>query len=106
MYFFFYVLVNLWLFYYLSVVEVRSYVGLLKGIRVVGVGELQVLRLLLVRLAGLPPTVGFAIKWCVFAPVCIRRVVVCRVLVLGSLLGVYFYSCLGFCWYVFSFSKR
>lgn len=104
-YFFFYVLINVGLFYYLCIIETRSYFSILKGFRVIGVGELQVLRLFLVSLAGLPPTIGFTIKWCVFAPICVRRFMICGFLVLGSLLGVYFYSCLGFCWYVFSFSK-
>lgn len=57
-----YSLIRFFLFYYLSAVEVSSYEGLLKGFSGVRVKELRVLGLLIVVLAGLPPTVGFAIK--------------------------------------------
>lgn len=97
MYFFLYSFIRLMLFYYLSLAEAGSYCGLLKGFSGVAVKDLQLLGLMLVTLAGLPPTVGFAIKWCLFAPISLERVFVSGVLILGSLLGVYFYRCLGFC---------
>lgn len=104
-YFFIYRVINFILFFYLSIIETGFYGSLLKGFRSVGVGELQVLGLLLVVLAGLPPTIGFTIKWSVFVPVCAARFIVGGFLILGSLMGVYYYRCLVFCWYVFAFSK-
>ena len=36
----------------------------------VGIEYLLFLGVLMLRLAGLPPTIGFAMKWAVFLPVC------------------------------------
>lgn len=50
------------LFYLLRVVELVNFEVLVKGFRVFSVKFLGLLVLLLVRLAGLPPMLGFAMK--------------------------------------------
>lgn len=105
LYFILYAFIRSFLFYLLSVVEVRSYYSLLKGIRGVRVKQLLLLSLLLITLAGLPPTVGFSMKWAIVSVVALHRMVGVGLLLVGSVLRLYYYSCLRFCWYGFSSSK-
>ena len=56
------------------------------------------LALSLVTLAGLPPTCGFLIKLCVLEVVGPREFLVRVPLVLGSLIRLYYYGCLGLVW--------
>lgn len=104
-YFFIYFIIVGFLFYFLSVIEVNSYRGLLKGFRGVRVKLIIILGLSLLTLAGLPPTVGFSMKWAVFlGVVSAKGFLAIRVLVAGTLLSLYYYVCISFCWYVFSSS--
>lgn len=104
-YFFMYAVIRGFLFYYLSVIEVGSYCALLKGISGVRVKQLLLLSLLLMTLAGLPPTVGFSMKWAVVSVVALHSRFGVGLLLVGSILRLYYYSCLRFCWCGFSFSK-
>lgn len=102
-YFFLYFIVRGFLFCLLSAVEVWSYGRLSKGFRGVRVKYLWFLRLGFLTLAGLPPRVGFSIKWCVFWAVLSAGGFYTIVgLVVGSLLRLYYYMCIRFCWFVFS----
>lgn len=105
LYFVIYGLINCFLFYYLYVVEVRNYCSLLKNFSGVRVKQLLVLRLLLMRLAGLPPTVGFSMKWAVILVAASYSIFVVGILMVGSVLRLYYYSCLRFCWCCFGYSK-
>lgn len=105
MYFIIYLVIVGFLFYFLSVIEVNSYKGLLKGFRGVRVKLIVILRLFLLTLAGLPPTVGFSMKWAIFlGVVSAKGFLAMGVLVAGTLLSLYYYICIRFCWYVFSSS--
>lgn len=104
-YFVLYFMIMGLLFWYLKVIEVRRYGGLAKGYRGVRVKYLLVLSVMFLTLGGLPPTIGFSIKWSVFLRVVNCSLIVSGVLILGSLLSLYYYRCLRFCWAVFSYSK-
>lgn len=104
-YFIIYTIISVILFFVLRVVEVVRYSSLRKSYSLVDVKLLRVLVFLLVSLAGLPPTLGFAMKWSVFLAVLPNSFVVLGILVFGSLLRLYYYLCLGFSWYIFSFSS-
>lgn len=95
-YFLIYRRISVILFYVLRVAEIRRYLSLSKGYRVMRVKYLGILVLLLVRLAGLPPTLGFAIKWSVFLAIIPHSLLALSALVIGSLLSLYYYLCLGF----------
>lgn len=104
-YFIIYLVIAGFLFYFLSVIEINSYKGLLKGFRGIRVKLIIILRLSLLTLAGLPPTVGFSMKWAIFlGVVSAKGFLAIRVLVVGTLLSLYYYICMSFCWYVFSSS--
>lgn len=100
-----YFLVMWVLLFLLSLLEVRSYKSLSKGFRGVGVKYLMPLALALLTLAGLPPTVGFSIKWAVFwGIVSAGGYYTIVTLMVGSLLRLYYYICMAFCWFVFTYS--
>lgn len=103
-YFVVYSLIAVILFYMLYVVELDSYLRLAKGFRLLDVKFLGVLALLLVTLAGLPPTAGFAMKWSIIINVLPESPLVLAFLVGGSLLRLYYYLCVRFSWCVLSFS--
>lgn len=104
-YFVVYALVRIFLFYQLSSIEVNRYSSLLSGFGLRGGRELVTLRLLILTLAGLPPTIGFSIKWSILFAVRVYSFIIALFLVLGSLITLYFYSCLSFIWFIFSSTK-
>lgn len=91
-----YSIVAIILFYFLSLTELNSYSRLSKGFRVTRAKSLRILALLLVTLAGLPPTIGFAMKWSIFVRILPEAPLVLIFLVLGSLISLYYYLCIGF----------
>lgn len=93
-----YSIVRGFLFCLLSAVEARSYGRLSKGFRGMKAKYLWLLRLGFLTLAGLPPGVGFSMKWCVFWVVLSAGGFYTMVgLVSGSLLRLYYYMCIRFC---------
>lgn len=104
-YFVLYAVIMGLLFYFLAVFEVGNYLILLKGVRGVRVKQLLILSILLITLAGLPPTIGFSMKWAVISAVVLCSPISASLLLIGSTLRLYYYSCLRFCWYSFAFSK-
>lgn len=100
-YFILYFIIIRFLVYFLSVIRVTSCERVSKIFGTVRIDYLLFLRLLWLRLAGLPPTIGFAIKWAVFLGVCSGGGLFTVVfLVLGSLLRLYYYGCLAFSLYL------
>lgn len=95
-YFFIYSFIVGMLFFLLRFIEFRNFRRLGKGFRVFEIKFLRFLVLLLVSLAGLPPTVGFAIKWSIFVGVLPGYYLVLLFLVLGSLISLYYYLCVVF----------
>lgn len=94
-YFVIYSIIVGFMFYVLSYVELGRYENLSKGFGVIDVKFLGFLVVLLITLAGLPPTLGFAIKWSVFLGVVARCPVALVFLLVGSLLRLYYYLCVG-----------
>lgn len=104
-YFLLYAVIRRFLFYFLSVVRITSYKRVCKIFGTVRIDYLLFLGILILRLAGLPPTIGFSIKWAVVLVVCsIKGFQTIIVLILGSLLRLYYYTCLAFSWYLFRHS--
>lgn len=104
-YLLFYTIINIFLFYFLHILEINNYISLLKGASLFNIKDLMVLSIFLLTLAGIPPRIGFSIKWCIFLVVGFHSIYASLVLVLGSVLCIYYYRCLRFVWFVFSSSK-
>lgn len=103
-YFLLYSVLVVLLFFCLSYMDLYRFRRLGKGFGVPSVGILSCLALSLVRLAGMPPTIGFAIKWSVFITILPEFYLVLLFLVLGSLVRLYYYLCVIFRWCVIFFS--
>lgn len=61
-YFLLYAVIRSFLFYFLSVVRITSYKRVCKMFGTVSIDYLLFLGILMLSLAGLPPTIGFSIK--------------------------------------------
>lgn len=96
-YFLLYAVIRGFLFYFLSVIRITSYKRVTKIFGTVRIDYLLFLGVLVLSLAGLPPTIGFSMKWVIILVLCsMKSFVVVSFLVLGSLLRLYYYSCLAF----------
>lgn len=95
-YFLLYSVLVVLLFFCLSYMDLYRFRRLGKGFGVPSVRILSCLALSLVRLAGMPPTIGFAIKWSVFITILPEFYLVLLFLVLGSLVRLYYYLCVIF----------
>ena len=93
------------LIYHLSAVEINSYEFSLKGFRRVRVNKLLVLRVLMLTLGGLPPTLGFSIKWVVVCRVASFSPFYAFVLVFGSFVNLCYYVRVVVYWFRYSYSR-
>ena len=88
-------------FLLLNHLDLVRFESLGKVFGLLNINGLSFVRMCLIRLAGMPPTIGFAIKWSVFLGLLPDFYLVLIILVLGSLLRLYYYSCVVVSWCVF-----
>lgn len=103
-YFLLYSLLVRLLFFLLGYLDFSRFSRLGGGFRVSSVSAFTCLSLCMVRLAGMPPTIGFSIKWSVFLGMLPGLYTVLAMLVLGSLMRLYYYLCVIFSWCIIFFS--
>ena len=95
-YFMIYFFIVSLMFCLLNMMDLENFSLLTKGFSVFDIKFLGFLVVSLIRLAGLPPTIGFAMKWSIIVGILPNYFVFLLFLVFGSLLSLYYYVCVIF----------
>nr|YP_010688223.1 NADH dehydrogenase subunit 2 [Pillucina pisidium (Dunker, 1860)]WBR65417.1 NADH dehydrogenase subunit 2 [Pillucina pisidium (Dunker, 1860)] len=103
-YFLLYSLLTGVFFILLSYMNLEGYQSLGGSFSPVSIGVLLLMSSFLVGMAGMPPTIGFAMKWSVFLALLPDWCVLLSLLVVGSLLSLYYYLCMISSWCIHYFS--